>query len=204
MNAITPYAEGVTYDQYYQWWVQGTSLYRALASLPIEVVRDSGMQARHEMLIRRWADPANTKNGIRPPETLGQVVDPADLGNLLSWIKQAKTLIYYVAYDGEQAEGQGSHQRQYTQAGPATDNPPKVAKTVQQVPGYTQQWHWPWIEGWDDPAKRRKLMRANNPGNGFKKMALFVGIGAAVWAGTKFLKSRKQNPEENQYQEYEE
>lgn len=195
MTALTPYVKdisdgGYTHEDYYQWWVQGANVYQQLISIPIDAVEAVDMRGRYDQLVGRWIDPSNQKAGIRPPDTLSSEVDEREVGNLLSWIKQARTLIYYVDYQ----EDRGGSGRRHAAPEPTADD--GVAESVGEIPGYNRSWHWPWIEGWDDPAKRRQILKTENSSGGFKKMVFTIGIaGVAIW-GAKQLFSRKKNPAE--------
>lgn len=210
MKALSPYAVDTsgsryTNEDYAQWWVQGASLYQELASIPVSEVDAVGMRARYDQLVGRWAQAANVKGGIVPPEALGPFVDEQVIGNLRMWIKQAKTLIYYIAYD---ERGGSSNDRQYSAPGTTTEPPGNadgidIAENISEIPGYTQGWHWPWIEGWDDPQQRRALLNPKSDGGKIKKMVIAIGVsGVAIWAAQKFL-SRAKNPEDPPQEDYE-
>lgn len=196
MSSMVPYAPSGNYQDYYQKWVFGADLYQKLLALPADVVDGSGMASRHNILVNQWIDPNHHKGGIKEPGSLGPNVDQKTIGEINSWIKQARTLIYYIDYDGSQ-------KRSYAQSESDINDVEEgdIAHSVSEIPGYSSQWHWPWIDGWDDPKKRKALLKSNTKKISIKKVAITIGIaGAAIWAGSKFF-GKKKNPEELVFEE---
>lgn len=100
-------------------------------------------------------------------------IDRSDIDSLHSWIGKAEGLVQYI----------------YSQR---NNNPKKSKKTrinsLEDLPGYDENWHWPWIEGWDDPKKRQRLLRGKKEGTDYKKILIAGGVVAGgFWAYKKFF-----------------
>jgi len=161
--------EGVcTREVYEERWARGEEIFKYLERVPEKYAEDLGMGKLYNQLLRRW------KDEVVSPSKVGDVVDSETLGNLLIWTRQSETLIYYVTY-----EDQGK-------ATPGPTTPGLLEVVAQPSP---QPYHWPWIEGWDDPSKRALILNPKNPSKWtMKKVLLYGGVAAgAIYAGKKML-----------------
>jgi hypothetical protein len=161
--------EGVcTREVYEERWARGQEIFKYLERVPEKYAEDLGMGKLYHQLIRRWSEE------IQPPSAVADMVDSETLGNLLIWTRQSETLIYYVTYEDQ---GQAT-------PGPTT---PGLLKVVSQPEA--QPYHWPWIEGWDDPAKRALILNPKGSSKiTFKKVLLYGGVAVgAIFAGKKLL-----------------
>lgn len=160
--------EECTNEDYRGWWAQGKKLYDYLSRMPPAYADKLGMGNMYRQLLQRW------KKEVKKPEGLPEVIDESTLGTLLLWMRHAETLIYYVTY-----EDQGN-----PVPGPTT---PGRLDVVEEIP--TGDRHWPWIEGWDNPSLRAKIVNPPKPSKWGPKRILFVGAGVAgaVYLGKKFF-----------------
>jgi len=161
--------EGVcTREVYEERWARGEEIFKYLERVPEKYAEDLGMGGMYASLLSRW------KEEIKSPADVDDMVDSTTLGNLLFWTREAETLIYYVTY-----EDQGQ-----TAPGPTT---PGLLEVVAD-PAVTKH-RWPWIEGWDDPAKRALILNPKDPKKWtVKKVLLYGGVAAgALYAGKKMF-----------------
>lgn len=162
-------SEGVcTREVYEERWARGEEIFKYLEKVPEKYAEDLGMGGVYKSLLSRWVDE------VKAPDSVGEVVDSATLGNLLIWIRQAETLVYYVTYE---TQGQAA-------PGPAT---PGLLSVVEDPT--LNKHHWPWIEGWDDPSKRALILNPKDPSKWTaKKVLLYGGVAVgAFYAGKKML-----------------
>jgi hypothetical protein len=155
-------------EEYKGWWVRGKEIYDYLQKLPKRVSAELEMGSLHSSLLRQW------KSKVQNPAVVGEEVPAETLGALLLWIRQSETLIYYVTY----------RDKGDAVPGPTT---PGILR-VQEEPEM-QQWHWPWIPGWDDPGQRARILNTNDKKWSTKKKVLvFGGVGLAAFImGKKLL-----------------
>lgn len=156
-------------EDYKGWWVQGNKLYDFLSRMPRHYAERVGLAESYDRLLSRWGAE------VVPPNKLGTVVDDSVLGTLLLWTRQAETLIYYVTY-----------QEQSTPTpGPTTPGRLEIQDTLNT----DDQWQWPWIEGWNNPAIRESIVNPSAPKKWTAKRVLIVGAGVvgAVYVGKMIL-----------------
>jgi len=157
-----------TREVYEERWARGEEIFKYLEKVPEKYANDLGMGGVYTSLLSRWQEE------ITPPSEVGDLVDSSTLGNLLIWTRQAETLVYYVTY---QVQGQAT-------PGPTT---PGLLSVVEEPS--TTHYHWPWIEGWDDPSKRALILNPKSPKKiTLKKVLLYGGVAAgAIYVGKKML-----------------
>ncbi len=160
-----------THEDYKGWWDRGEELYQYLDRLPEKHSKEFGMAGLHRTLVRRWNDE------VQVPNSVGEIVPSETLGTLLLWIRQTETLIYYVTYQDQES----------AVPGPTT---PGLLKVVDK-PKNTA-WHWPWIQGWDDPEQRSMILNPpdeeKKKWSTMKKVLVVGGIGAvAIFAGKRMI-----------------
>jgi hypothetical protein len=155
-------------EDYRGWWAQGNKLYDFLNRMPRHYAERVGMGKMYDQLLLRW------NSEISGPDQLGDVVGDSTLGTLLLWIRQSETLIYYVTY-----QDQGT-----PTPGPTTPGRLEVEDSLR-----TTEWHWPWIEGWDDVATRNRIVNPQKEAKWTVKRIVLIGagVGAAIYAGKKLF-----------------
>jgi len=171
-------SSGYTPEQFERWWVRSEELRSVLQRLPRQAVINAGMQHRREQLLERWED-------LETPGLDDDVIDTDMVGALRLWIHDSETLIRYIIFTGDTAADEGAE--------PANELPtaPRLAvvDSLSDAPAVTEEWHWPWIKGWDDPVKRRRILNPKKKKETSLKRKLFYGaLGAgAVYIGARYL-----------------
>jgi len=179
-----------TADDYRQWWERGNELYRYMRRMPRSEISQAGMGEMRKRLLDRWTRP-DVEGGVQPADTVKGEVDEYTYGNLLTWVQNAETIIHICASLKEESS---SEQRfGSTQEDPNTLG---LVPNVGRMPAYQENWHWPWIEGWDNPKTRNDLEHQLDPpkkkGKLWKKIALIGAVGAGAFiAKRKFFGKKK-------------
>lgn len=190
-----------TIDEFERWWVRSEELESIMRRLPRDVVSAASMGNRREQLLERWED-------LETP-TLDEEVDEDMHGELMSWIRDSETLIHYIIYTrntrGDNAtSGPESASNDTATATTASADEPIVAEapkaasaqsslrvidSIEEAPGVSVNWKWPWIQGWDDPEQRRRILNPKSKKG--KKMSLKrAATYSAIGAGAVFMISR--------------
>lgn len=199
---VTPEAEGPrapTIDEFERWWTRSEELESILRRLPRDVVSAASMGNRREQLIERWED-------LETP-ALDEEVDEDMHGELMSWIRDSETLIHYIIYTrdvrGDDAtagtESASNDTAASTEEPVVAEAPPaasastqsslRVIGSIDDAPGVSMDWKWPWIQGWDDPDRRKKILNPKSKKG--KKMSLKrAATYSAIGAGAVFMISR--------------
>lgn len=200
---VTPEADeprAPTIDEFERWWVRSEELESILRRLPRDVVSAASMGNRREQLLERWED-------LETP-TLDEEVDEDMYGEMMSWIRDSETLIHYIIYTrdvrGDDAtagtESASNDTTASTEEPVVAEAPPATASTstqsslrvigsIDEAPGVSLNWKWPWIEGWDDPDQRNKILNPKSKKG--KKMSLKrAATYSAIGAGAVFMISR--------------
>ena len=173
--------KGCTPEDFERWWARSEELHSVLRRLPKRLVVDAGMQHRAQTLLERWDD-------LETPGLDDDVINPDMVGSLRSWIHDSEVLIRYIISTED------------TKIGPTTaasDVPanfptaPRLApiESMDEAPAVTDQWHWPWIEGWDDVKKRKRILNPKEKKEtSLKRKLIFAALGAgAIYVGAKYI-----------------
>lgn len=170
-----------TQEEFERWWARSEELHDVLKRLPSRLVVKAGMQHRHQILLERWDD-------LEAPGLDDDEIDPNLVGALRSWIHDTEVLIRYIISTEDTGTGPT------TAAAELPANLPSAPRfeavdTVRDAPAVTKQWHWPWIEGWDDKKKRGRILHPKEKKEtSLKRKLIFAALGAAtVYAGAKYL-----------------
>ena len=160
-------------EEYGEWWKQANRLYIYLQKIPEATLGRLGMSGFRNKLISMWEDEV-----VSPDSYEDGFVETSDVGTVRLWMREAETLIYFVASAGGSPAMPGS----------AT---PGMLHIVETSPDAN---FWPWIKGWDNPVTREQILQPKSKSNGmFKKILMYGGLGlGAYWVGKKFLFPDKQ------------
>lgn len=189
-----------TIDDFERWFVRSEELNSILRRLPLKVVSAAGMANRRDQLLETWED-------LETPELDESEVDDDMMGDLLSWVKDSETLIHYIVYTRntngvpevggkESAKASNDGVPEASSLPPQTVEPssrpgPQVIASMSGAPGVTGQWHWPWIEGWDDLEKREGIInpkKAKPKKMSLKRAATMTALGAgAVYVMARYM-----------------
>lgn len=117
------------------------------------------IEVRQELL-NRW--------GELPEPDLVLPGDEEALDEVSRWVEDAEKLIQYIVYKEKSSKSQEK------------SNAP--IEDLDDAPGFDEDWRYPWIEGWNDPKKRAKLMKptVDRP---YRKYI----IGGALAAGVAYV-----------------
>lgn len=158
-------------EEYQGWWGRGMELHEYLLRMPQRILEPMQMDGQHQRLLNRW-------ESLKDPES--KDIDEDDLARLRAWIRDSETLINYIVYE----------RRPPGSTTPSTKKRarPTQIQSIEDAVGVQEDWHWPWIEGWDDPAKRARILNPPKEKNTLKKVLIVGGIAtAAVIIGKKVL-----------------
>lgn len=159
----------ISREEYGKLYARAVRLYRQMNNLPEYVLETVGMERLGEQLIDQFENP-DSKDPIRPLDMMGATVDPDDMAALEFWVDKAQTLLFYATYRMPKPKL-------------------KVVGSVRDVPGYRQD-KYPWIEGWENPSKRKKLVYGANKKDRwpwYVRWGLIGGAGAGVYFGGRWL-----------------
>lgn len=99
-------------------------------------------------------------------------IDKSNIEDLNFWINRAESLVQYI----------------YSQKERVKSTKKSRIESLDELSAYTEDWHWPWIEGWDDPKTRRRLIRQPKDGPNYKKILIAGGVAAGgFWVYKKFF-----------------
>jgi len=177
MNTVKGVREGWTPEEFERWWARGEELVSILRRLPGKIVEATGM-ANRRMAILAAHDELETPG-------LTAEIDDGAVGTLRKWIKEAETLIHYIVTARDTGIGSTAASNASLPSGPRFS----VVDDVNESPAVSQHWRWPWIEGWDDPKRRKSILAGKEKKKMSKRRKVFLGaltIGA-IYAGAKYL-----------------
>jgi len=159
----------ISREEYGELYARAVRLYRQMNNLPEYVLETVGMERLGEQLIDQFENP-ESKDPIRPLDMMGATVDPDDMAALEFWVDKAQTLLFYATYRMPKPKL-------------------KVVGSVRDVPGYRQD-KYPWIEGWENPSKRKKLVYGANKKDRwpwYVRWGLIGGAGVGVYFGGRWV-----------------
>lgn len=185
-----------TIDEFERWWARSEELNSILRRLPHDVVAAAAMENRRAQLLERFED-------LETPELDEEFVDEEMAGALQSWIRDSETLIHYIIYTRDVTRESTPDARTANDpveagvpAGSAKPPAPirpalNVIRTLDDAPGVSDEWHWPWIDGWDDPDKRQQILNPKKKKGkkmSIKRAATMTALGAgAVYVFSRYL-----------------
>jgi hypothetical protein len=145
---------------YAQGYARGQELQEYLVQLGDRIAAAFRRIEQRQDLLDRWEQ--------LPAPDLVLPDDEEALEEIDTWINDAEKLIQYIVYR------QKSAQRQQASNEPIED--------LDEAPGFEEKWRYPWIEGWNDPKQRAKLMKPKTQ-NPYRKYI----IGGALAAGVAYV-----------------
>lgn len=171
-----------TPEEFERWWARSEELHSVLMRLPSRLVIHAGMQHRMQVLLERWDD-------LEAPG-LDDDIDPDIVGGLRSWIHDTEIFLRYII--STEDTGTGPTTAAAASAVPANlPTAPRLAtvEDIGEAVAVTEAWHWPWIEGWDDPKKRRKILNPRDKKEiSTKRKLVYAALGVgAFYVGSKYL-----------------
>lgn len=170
-----------TPEDFERWWARSEELHSVLTRLPSRLVVNAGMQHRCQTLLERWDD-------LEAPGLDDDEIDPNLVGALRSWIHDTEVLIRYIISTEDTGTGPTTAAAEVPANLPTA---PRLAtlETTEDAPAVTEQWHWPWIDGWDDPKKRKRILSPKEKKEiSLKRKLIFAALGAgAIYAGAKYM-----------------
>lgn len=164
-NSVQPHEAGdATRADYEGWWERAAKLYGYIVKLPPRVVEKVSMADRKNKLEFAF-------DQLTSP---GSVSDPVPSGaakQLNKWIEQAESFVGFLIQSYESA--------------PPTIQAPILLKSLDE----DEDWRWPWIDGWEDPKKRKKILNPSGKEDGQMKKLLIGGavLGSAFYLGRRFM-----------------
>lgn len=179
--------EGWTPESFERWWARSEELVSILRRLPGRIVAATGMGNRRLTLL-------DAHDELEQPGLTAEIDDGA-VGALRSWTKDAETLIHYIVTARDTGIGSSGSTTASNDPAPVSGNYLPSAPRLSPIddlddsPAVSQDWHWPWIEGWDDPKRRKGILHGKEKKKMTKKRKMFLGALAvgAVYAGSKYL-----------------
>ncbi len=173
-----------TPEEFERWWARSEELNSVLRRLPRKAVIDAGMQHRREQLLERWGD-------LEAPGLDDDEIGSDMVGGLRSWIHDSEILIRYIVFttDTGTAAAPGAEENPK----PANELPtaPRLApvESLAQAPAVTEKWHWPWLEGWDNARKRKRILNPKKKKETSLRRKLMYGVfgAGAVYVSARYL-----------------
>ena len=159
----------ISREEYGELYARAVRLYRQMNNLPEYVLETVGMERLGEQLLDQFENP-ESRDPIRPLDMMGATVSPDEMAALEFWVDKAQTLLFYATYRMPKPKL-------------------KVVGSVRDVPGYRQD-KYPWIEGWDNPSKRKKLVYGANKKDRwpwYVRWGLIGGAGVGVYFGGRWV-----------------
>lgn len=145
---------------YAQGYARGQELHEYLVQMGDRIAAAVRRIEQRQGLLDRWEE--------MPSPDLVMPDDEEALDELDQWIADAEKLIQYIVYRQKNA------QKQQASYEPIED--------LDEALGYEENWRYPWIEGWNDPKQRAKLMKPKTQ-NPYRKYI----IGGALAAGVAYV-----------------
>lgn len=144
---------------YAQAYDRGQELHEYIVQLGDRIAAAVRRIEQRQDLLDRWEE--------LPAPDLVMPDDEEAVSELEQWISDAERLIQYVVYRQKSAQQQGA---------------PELIEHLDEAPGYEESWRYPWIEGWNDPKQRAKMLKPKTE-NPYRKYI----IGGALAAGVAYV-----------------
>ncbi len=167
-----------TPEEFERWWEKSQELFSVLRRLPRRLLSKTGMQSRQEQLLDRWED-------LKAPTVLDDEIDVHMVGALRHWIHDSEILIRYIISSQEEASLADEMPAANLTVAPRL----AAVESMEKVPAVTPAWHWPWIEGWDNEKRRKRILGTREKKDiSLKKKLMIAAFGVgAVYVGAKYL-----------------
>lgn len=163
MEAAAQNEDYVTYSEEYRVWLdRAGELHEYLLRMPAHILEPAGMDGRHQQLLDRW-------EGLMLPD---DGVTEDELGQLRGWIHDSETLINYIVYERQPPSSTKKTVRKRAR--------PQLIEELAEAGGVQEDWHWPWIVGWDNPAKRDRILNPPKDNKTLKKVLIVGGLATAA------------------------
>jgi hypothetical protein len=159
----------VAREEYEQLYRRASKMYRQMLSLPDYAFEAIGMERLGNQLLMQFEDPESAEP-ILPVDLVGATAAPEEMAKLELWVDKAQSLLFYATYRMPKPKL-------------------KVVSSAREVPGYSED-PYPWIKGWDNPSKRKKLVYGSNKKDRwpwYVRWGLIGGAGAGVYFGGRWL-----------------
>lgn len=150
-------------SDYEGWWGRASDLYKYINKVPDSLTNKVSMTERKSKLIYGF-DQLVSPEGVTDPVPEGEV------RRLKSWIDHAEGFVGFLL-------------QSYEPSAPITQAPILVEQIQEN------EWQWPWIEGWDNPKKRKKILSPAGKEDSQIKRFLIGGavLGGALYLGKRFI-----------------
>jgi len=157
---------GCTRAEYEKWWGRATELRSYVERVPAGVTDRVSMTDRKNKLVYAF-DQLVSPNSVSEPVSVG------DVKGITSWISHAEGFIGFLLQSYEPA--------------PPVVQVPVLVKGLES----DEDWHWPWIDGWDDPKKRKRIINPPSEKESQMKKLLIGGalVGGALYIGKRFMEA---------------
>lgn len=152
----------VTPAEYAGRWERASELLNYLKKVPEKLTDKMDMTARKEKLVSAFDQLVSPKHAADP-------IQGESVRRINSWIENAEGFIGFLLQSYEPAA--------------STVQQPILVSSIEE----DEDWQWPWIEGWEDPKKRKKIL--NPPKTSDSQMKKLL-IGGAVIGGAFYLGKR--------------
>jgi len=155
-----------TRSDYEGWWERAEELHKYIEKLPSSVIEKVDMAERKNKLVVAF-------DQLASPGSVPEPVPQGAIQRLDRWTQEAKGFVGFLLQSYEPAV--------------PTIQAPILLKSFEQ----DEDWQWPWIDGWDDPKRRKKIMKPPGKEESQVKRFLIGGavIGGALLLGKKFMES---------------
>jgi hypothetical protein len=166
-NSAQPHeAMDATRADYEGWWERAADLHKYMAKVPSDVTDKVGMSDSRKKLVDSF-------DQLALPGDLSEPVPQGDVKRITSWIDHAEGFVGFLLQSYKPA--------------PPTTPAPVLAKRLEQ----DEDWRWPWIDGWEDPKKRKKILKPSGKEDSQVKKLLIGGavLGGALLIGKKFMET---------------
>jgi hypothetical protein len=162
-DSAQPNENDATRSDYEGWWGRAQELYAYIQKVPSSLTKRVNMTDSKNKLIYEF-------DQLISPEKLSDVQE-GDVSRLKKWINHAEGFVGFLL-------------QSYEPSAPTT----QVPVLVKDV-NVEEDWHWPWIDGWDNPKKRKRILNPSNKDDNQVKRLLIGGavIGGAYYIGKRFM-----------------
>lgn len=162
IDSALPDDAEVTLAEYAERWKRASELLQYLKKVPEKLTDKMDMTARKQKLVSAFGQ-------LTSPNDAADPIQGDSVRRINSWIENAEGFIGFLLQSYEPAA--------------STAQPPILVSAIEK----DEDWQWPWIEGWEDPKKRKKILNPPKSSDGQMKKLL---IGGAVIGGAFYLGKR--------------
>lgn len=158
--------EGSSRSDYERWWGRAMELRSYLEKLPKRLTEKVSMSETKNKLMFAF-------DQLVSPRSVSDPVPDGDVRRIDSWIKSAEGFVGFLL-------------QSYEPAAPTTQAP-ILMKTLDEE----EDWRWPWIDGWEDPKKRKKILNPSGKEQSQVKKLLIGGalVGGALYFGKRYMEA---------------